>query len=50
METFPDDTIHDDPGEHEEAEEVGLDLPDLWDVLAHVEHLVTRKLKCFSLV
>ena len=46
METFPDDPVHNDPGEHEEAEEVRLDLPHLRDVLAHVEHLVTRKLKC----
>ena len=49
METFPDDTVHNDPGEYEEAEEVSLDLPDFRDVLAHVEHLVTRKLKWFSL-
>ena len=48
MQTFPDDAIHNYPGKNEEAEQVGLDLPHLRDVLAHVEHLVTRKLKCFS--
>ena len=49
METFPDDPVHNDPGEQEKAEEVGLDLPDLGYVLAHVEHFVTGKFKCFSL-
>ena len=43
MQTFPDDAIHNYPGKNEEAEQVGLHFSNLRDVLAHVEHLVTRK-------
>ena len=53
VQTFPDNAVHNDPGEDEEAEEVSLNLPHLWDVLAHVEHLVTAKLidhYCFEKV
>ena len=48
VQTFPDNAVHNNPGENEEAEEVCLDLPHLRNVLAHVEHLVTAKLKCSS--
>ena len=43
METFPDDAVHDDPGQQQEAEEVGLDPAHLLDTRADVQNLVAGK-------
>ena len=40
VETLPDDAIDDDPGQEQEAEEVGLDLPHLLDTWTYVQNLV----------
>ena len=43
METFPDDSVHDDPGQQQEAEEVGLDPAHLLNTRADVQNLVAGK-------
>ena len=43
VETFPDDSVHDDPGQQQEAEEVGLDPANLLNTRADVQNLVAGK-------
>ena len=42
VETFPDDTVHDDPGQEEEAEEISLNSSNILDTITDVEHFVTE--------
>ena len=43
METFPDDSVHDDPGQQQETEEIGLHAAHLLDTRADVQNLVAGK-------
>ena len=43
VETLPDDAVHDDPGQEQEAEQVRLDLSHLVDSLTGVENFIPEK-------
>ena len=42
VETLPDDSIDEDPGEQEETKEVGLNTTNLLNAITHMEHLVAE--------